>query len=327
MRHWWVNQNKTYRHEFEGGYLWSPKVKRNGAMNPYYEFMREVSPGDLVFSFAGTLIRAVGVARSYAYEAPKPEEFGSAGRDWNDIGWRVDVSFQELPTRFRPADWIELLRPLLPDKYAPLLPDGRGSQSVYLTAVPEPLALKLAELVGPDVLALARTEIVRDERTTAAGTDAVLWEEHLLDELKNDPALPDTDRQAIVTARRGQGKFRERVQRIESFCRVTRVDREEHLRASHCKPWRDATNEERLDGENGLLLTPSIDHLFDRGFISFERDGRLLVSPVAHAPSLERMGVPTDKRLDVGAFTDGQGRFLEYHRDSVFLRSRASSVA
>jgi hypothetical protein len=44
---------------------------------------------------------------------------------------------------------------------------------------------------------------------------------------------------------------------------------------------------------NGLLLTPSIDHLFDRGFIWFSEDGRLLVSPVAHAPSLERMGVPT----------------------------------
>jgi predicted restriction endonuclease len=66
----------------------------------------------------------------------------------------------------------------------------------------------------------------------------------------------------------------------------------EHLRASHSKPWRDSSNEERLDGENGLLLTPSIDHLFDRGFISFRSDGRLLVSPVAHAGSLERMGVP-----------------------------------
>jgi len=49
------------------------------------------------------------------------------------------------------------------------------------------------------------------------------------------------------------------------------VDRPEHLRASHCKPWCDCeSNEERLNGENGLLLTPSIDHLFDRGFISFE---------------------------------------------------------
>jgi hypothetical protein len=61
-----------------------------------------------------------------------------------------------------------------------------------------------------------------------------------------------------------------------------------HLRESHCKPWRDSSNEERINGENGLLLTPTVDHLFDRGFISFEV---LIVSPVAHPPSLNLMGV------------------------------------
>src|SRR6266446_6519764 len=75
-----------------------------------------------------------------------------------------------------------------------------------------------------------------------------------------------------------------------------------HLIASHCKPWRDSTNEERLDGENGLLLTPSIDHLFDRGFIGFENDGNLVISRVAHRPSLLRMGVPIDRTLNVGEF-------------------------
>jgi hypothetical protein len=92
MRFWWVNQNQTYRHEVAGGYLWSPKRKRGGQLNPFYESMREVSPGDLVFSFADTRIRAFGIARSHAYEAPKPLEFGSAGRKWGEIGWRVDVS-------------------------------------------------------------------------------------------------------------------------------------------------------------------------------------------------------------------------------------------
>lgn len=105
---------------------------------------------------------------------------------------------------------------------------------------------------------------------------------------------------------------------------MTGVTRAEHLRASHCKPWRDSSNEERLDGENGLLLTPSIDHLFDRGFISFRDDGRLLVSPVAHAASLERMGVPVNRRMDVGGFSAQQGRFLEYHRDAVFLMRAGS---
>jgi len=76
------------------------------------------------------------------------------------------------------------------------------------------------------------------------------------------------------------------------------------------------------DGENGLLLTPSIDHLFDRGFITFEDSGRLVLSPVADLTSLKRMGVPTQEPLNVGNFTEGQRHFLDYHRSSVFLAAR-----
>ena len=71
MRYWWVNQNQTYRHEIAGGYLWSPKRNANGARNPFYEAMREVAPGDLVFSFVDTRIPAVGIAQSYCWESPK----------------------------------------------------------------------------------------------------------------------------------------------------------------------------------------------------------------------------------------------------------------
>ena len=91
--------------------------------------------------------------------------------------------------------------------------------------------------------------------------------------------------------------------------------------ASHCKPWRDSTNDQRLDGENGLLLTPSVDHLFDRGFIGFEDSGDLIVSPVAHLPSLERMGIETRRVVNVGGFTEGQRAYLDFHRNAVLLRA------
>jgi HNH endonuclease len=64
--------------------------------------------------------------------------------------------------------------------------------------------------------------------------------------------------------------FKQRVMQMECHCRITDVRRSNHLIASHCKPWRDAANEERLNGGNGLLLTPGVDDLFDRGFIGFE---------------------------------------------------------
>ena len=71
------------------------------------------------------------------------------------------------------------------------------------------------------------------------------------------------------------------MQGVERVCRATQVERLEHLVVSHTKPWGDSTNEERLNGENGLLLTPTIDHLFDKGFISFENEGAWIVAPVA----------------------------------------------
>src|SRR5690606_37125601 len=147
-------------------------------------------------------------------------------------------------------------------------------------------------------------------------------EEHELNQVQSDTTLIETEREAIVLARRGQGLFKKRVMTLEHACRITGVDREEHLRASHCKPWRDANNEERLDGENCLLLTPSMDHLFDRGFIGFDSNGQTIISPVADRESLARMGLDPRSPPNVGTFSSGQRKYLEFHRDNVLLLSR-----
>jgi hypothetical protein len=321
MRYWWVNQNQTYRHEVRGGYLWSPKRKTNQTQNPFYDFMREVSPGDAVFSFADTVVRAIGLAASHAYEAPKPLEFGQVGAYWDRIGWRIDVRFTELRLPMRPSDHMVVLAPLLPDRYAPLRPNGAGLQSVYLTNLSEPLAAALIDLLGAEARDLVRGHRVAEEVPIAVALGLAQWEEHELNRVRGDESIPETERQALLMARRGQGLFKQRVMRIERACRIAGVVREEHLRASHCKPWRDATNEERLDGENGLLLTPTVDHLFDRGFIGFDGDGALIVSPVAHRESLQRMGIDPRRSMNFGTFSSGQKRYLEFHRGNVLLRS------
>jgi hypothetical protein len=315
---WWVNQNQTFRHEIEGGYLWSPKRNANGARNPFYESMREVAPGDLIFSFMDARILAVGIAQSYCWESPKPLEFGAAGENWENIGWKVKVSFTKLTNTVRPKDHIELLRPLLPARYSPLQPNGNGLQSVYLTEVPAPLAEVLIGLIGQEVAPIV---LAAHSVKPAPADDLDSWERKIEQELITNSTIPETDRLAIVRARNGQGLFKERVSKIEVRCRVTGVDNPAHLIASHCKPWRDSTNEERLNGENGLLLTPSIDHLFDRGFIGFEDNGTLIISPVAHHSSLRRMGIETGKIINVGGFTAGQKDFLDFHRNSVLLQS------
>ena len=323
MRYWWVNQNQTFRQEIAGGYLWSPKRNSNGGRNPFYESMREVAPGDLIFSFVDTKIAAIGIAKSYCWECPKPTELGSTGEDWESIGWRVNVSFVSLLNKIRPKDHIEVLKTVLPQRYSPLQANGNGIQSIYLTELSSNLAEVLSGLIGEEIKPLlagrAADAAVEDGRLVT-GDDLDVWERRLEEQVEADVSVTETDREAIVRARVGQGLFKQRVIQIQSQCRITGVDDLSHLVASHCKPWRDSSNEEPLNGENGLLLTPSIDHLFDRGFIGFEDSGELIVSPVAHKPSLQKMGVETTRLLNVGKFTQGQRKFLDYHRNSVLLQ-------
>jgi hypothetical protein len=131
MRYWWVNQNQTYRAETRGCFMWSPKQNANGARNRFYENMREVSPGDVVFSFCDTRIKAIGVVTGRGQTGPKPD-FGAAGSNWSQEGWYVPVEYWTLDNQLRPKDHIAILRPFLPSKYSPLQDNGDGLQSVYL---------------------------------------------------------------------------------------------------------------------------------------------------------------------------------------------------
>ncbi len=113
MRYWWVNQNQTYRAEVRGSFMWSPKQNANGARNQFYENMREVSPGDVVFSFCDTRIKAIGVVTGGAQNGPKPD-FGAGGANWSREGWVVPIDYCVLNNQIRPKDHAAILRPFLP---------------------------------------------------------------------------------------------------------------------------------------------------------------------------------------------------------------------
>lgn len=125
-----------------------------------------------------------------------------------------------------------------------------------------------------------------------------------------------TFREQLVKARRGQGVFRSNVLLVERECRVTHVDEPRHLRASHIKPWREASDKERLNGANGLLLSPHVDHLFDQGYISFSDDSRLMVMNDVRSDLLAKWGI--DRGASIESFTREQKAFLSYHQANVF---------
>jgi len=103
MRFWWVNHKQTFAEEVGGHYIWCPKHKKDGARNHFYETLREVQRGDLVFSFADAHLQAVGAAKLPCYSCPRPDEFGKVGEAWDQRGWRVDVQFQRFQRPLRVA--------------------------------------------------------------------------------------------------------------------------------------------------------------------------------------------------------------------------------
>ncbi len=121
-----------------------------------------------------------------------------------------------------------------------------------------------------------------------------------------------TEKARLVNARRGQGVYRANLEQIEKRCRVTGISDGRHLRASHIKPWSKSDDREKLDGYNGLLLSPNVDHLFDGGYISFEDNGDLLVSQNVRDDILTALGLRRD--ANVGAFRAEQCKYLEWHR-------------
>jgi len=307
MKYWWVNQNQTYVHEVGGGYLWSPKVNANGRRNRFYDSMTEAMPGDVVFSFCDTYIKALGVVGGICQSAPKPTEFGTTGEYWANEGWYLPVRFTEIDRPIRPKDHMGTLSDTLPDKYSPLQTNGNGNQGVYLAPVPEVMAAEISRLLAGQLERVIRASPIDldNEADTAEKT------------IREDEAIPLTEREQLVKARVGQGLYRSRVEILESGCRITGVTDRRFLRASHIKPWSKSDNWEKLDGSNGLLLAPHVDHLFDKGFISFTDSGQLICS--GSLPEVVKVAFGILNQNRPALLTAKQSVYMRHHREHVFL--------
>jgi hypothetical protein len=148
-----------------------------------------------------------------------------------------------------------------------------------------------------------------------SGENASVLPPEMVEALADTAGAPETERAELILSRIGQGKFRRDLIELCRECYVTGIDDERLLRASHIKPWRDSSNSERLDPRNGMLLTPTLDLLFDKGLISFADDGQMLVTHNVNARALETLGV--DPRFRGKPFNRRTCAYLAYHRNYV----------
>jgi len=158
----------------------------------------------MIFSYAK---QSVAIASTAAYDAPEPEEFGSA---WQTDGWRVDVVYRTITPAVRLNTFVDDLIPLLTERNSPITSQKRGVQG-YLFAIPPKAGQLICERLD---FAAPIEQLIAD---TLAQT------------------VPDeTTREALVKARVGQGRWRRDLDgTLAGKCAVTGLEVEALLRASH----------------------------------------------------------------------------------------------
>ncbi|MCA1955709.1 HNH endonuclease [Zymomonas sp.] len=312
MAYWWVNHRKTYKQEKEGGYLWSPKKNTNGYRNQFYENMKFALVGDIVFSYANGKINDVGIVKENAISCSKPKELQDFDKEqWSDDGWGIAITWRSFPKSFLPSEHCDMLTSLLPQKYSPWSVKNKGgNQGAYLA--------KISPDLGHFILN-TQPKTWLDDLQSWISDSQLNAEEAQIEAIKQDTSLNETEREALILARRGQGRFRRNLQEIEEGCRLTGIKDSLHLIASHIKPWRDcSSSDERVDGHNGFLLSPNADHLFDKGYISFSNDGDILISSQMDRRNLAFLGCTSNQKVLGKAFTSKQKEYLAYHRENIF---------
>lgn len=146
----------------------------------------------------------------------------------------------------------------------------------------------------------------------------MLEDEAIVAQVEATAEVHETAKKKLVDVRTKQRLFRERLVGFEKGCRLTGVEDLRFLRASHIKPWASSQPNERVDGQNGLLLAPHADLLFDQGWISFENNGKLLVTRTLPADVEAGLGLALKRGQRYGAFSQRQQHYLAFHRDVIF---------
>lgn len=150
-------------------------------------------------------------------------------------------------------------------------------------------------------------------------TEHLFYEETKMVSLVQESSLDETEKETIIKARIGQGKYRDGLlEKYSNKCLVTEIDQTQLLVASHIKPWSVSNNAERIDIENGFILSANIDQLFDNGLITFSNAGKMYVSKIISELNQRRLNIINPIAVDLKS-SSMMIKYLEYHRDILYV--------
>jgi len=310
-RFWWVNHPSLPVFDPEASSLWFAQRRAHNKTRAESERnVQRLLPGDLLCIASEDTLCAAGVV----LKVPQGEQRMMAAdnpphaQGQMEHGFAVPVRLGAFSNPPRFADHAARLTGVMPRRNAPLRAGGSLNRDAWLCLMPAPLVATIRELLRGELeqIVSAATAML-GSRLGDDAAEAILQQRSDL-----DAAL----KAELLHARYGQGLFRANVERWQQGCRITGLLDRRHVRAVHIKPWARSSDAERLDGHNGLLLSPHLAHLFERGYLSFSNAGALLISRELNPAVVRSWAIDSDSSC--GTFAPEQHPYLEFHRGEIF---------
>jgi len=296
MSFYWVNIGKSYKEVKDFNFLWAPAyaIGKNGKkkINAGWEPVKEVKAGDVIFCNRDQNIIYVAVARKAAYPDKRPET--RAFVEWEEEGFRIDVDLTFVSPSVHISEFRDALIAIHNKACTPALFDRNGKVSQqYMVQIPPGAGALILSFIGDAEADVCDHVTERKKgRLTQGGT-----------------------REVSAQARVGQGQFRDEVLALwKNSCPVTGLSNKELLTASHIVKWSLSNETEKIDPNNGFPLSPALDKLFDRGYVSFNDRGELLInSDAVSERDLQCLGVAPNARIK--GLNSQQKSYLARHRE------------
>lgn len=286
MGYFWVNQGQTFKLEYQFECLWAPIVDKNGRSIHHWDTMKQLQAGDIIINYSKSKVVGYCVAQTSAYNYQKPEEFNGHS-NWGTEGRICDVKYYLFETPIDKAVIYNKIKELDGSEYSPFNTKGNVNQG-YLY------------------------KLTKEEFDVILNIAGIKLDSINVDVLPENSSV-GTETLAVGKRRIGQGRYRRDVIRLwDGKCAITGSTIQELLIASHIVPWKDSNSIEKTDEQNSVLLSALYDKLFDKYLISFDDNGKILVSRSINIKEKAALSITGAEIIDIKS--DKMLSYLRKHR-------------
>lgn len=294
MAYWWLNQNEDEIDFWDEELIVVPRRDKLGKTAPGFLTAAGMKPGDLGFAFVGGDLEAV-----FAVIGTGEEEVVELGAD-----------SQRRPARIVPGRFVDLAVPLVFETLSTLLRGALPIVDSPLQPGNERVETRVFPINEGTAQRLIHAVLASDPVAGGALGDAMAA-------ALGASELDDQRVEALTAARLGAGPFGEEVMALwNGTCAATGTTNRGLVQVVPIKPWVLASDEERLDAQNGLPLTPTWHVAFSSGLIAFEDDGLILLARDLDAEDARKAGINPEFRLALKG--ERQAAYLAAHRAALF---------